>query len=159
MNKLELSSRVAGATSLSRTEPDSVVSAVFSAMTDTLAKGEPVTNAGFGAFTIRSREARSGRNPRTGESITIAASKAPSFKAGKILCDAVNWRPGRRSMPPSDTLRGRIDRLREGRLHFVSAPTTETRVHAPEIERQRFQSASDNVRYCSQANDSRIDGD
>ena len=63
---------------------------MFSAITDALANGETVTLTGFGTFTVRSREARQGRNPRTGESITIAASRVPAFKAGKALRDAVN---------------------------------------------------------------------
>ena len=63
---------------------------MFSAITDALANGETVTLTGFGTFTVRSREARQGRNPRTGESITIAASRIPAFKAGKALRDAVN---------------------------------------------------------------------
>ena len=89
MNKRELAARVAASTSLSRSEADAAVSAVFSAIADALAGGETVTIAGFGAFSTRSRPARPGRNPRTGEAITIAASTAPSFKAGKTLRDAV----------------------------------------------------------------------
>ena len=62
---------------------------MFSAITDTLASGESVMIAGFGTFTLRARAARQGRNPQTGESITIAASTVPTFKAGKTLRDAV----------------------------------------------------------------------
>ena len=90
MNKSELSARVADAASLSRTQAASAVNAVFLAIADALARGETVTEAGFGTFTTRRREAREGRNPRTGESITIAASTTPAFKAGKALRDAVN---------------------------------------------------------------------
>ena len=90
MNKSELSARVADAVSLSRTEAASAVNAVFLAIADALARGETVTVAGFGTFTTRRREARQGRNPRTGESIAIAASTTPAFKAGKALRDAVN---------------------------------------------------------------------
>ena len=90
MNKSELSARVADAASLSRTQAASAVNAVFLAIADALARGETVTVAGFGTFTTRRREAREGRNPRTGESITIAASTTPAFKAGKALRDAVN---------------------------------------------------------------------
>ena len=89
MNKRELAAHVAARTSLSKSDADAAVSAVFSAIADALASGEIVTIAGFGAFSTRSRPARQGRNPRTGESITIAASTAPSFKAGKTLRDAV----------------------------------------------------------------------
>jgi len=90
MNKSELSARVADAVSLSGTQAASAVNAVFLAIADALARGETVTVAGFGTFTTRRREARQGRNPRTGESITIAASTTPAFKAGKALRDAVN---------------------------------------------------------------------
>ena len=89
MNKRELAAHVAARTSLSKSDADAAVSAVFSAIADALASGETVTIAGFGAFSTRSRPARTGRNPRTGETITIAASTAPSFKAGKTLRDAV----------------------------------------------------------------------
>ena len=89
MNKRELAAKVAATTSLSQSDADAAVSAVFSAVADALAKGESVTIAGFGAFSTRARPARPGRNPRTGETITIAASTAPSFKAGKTLRDAV----------------------------------------------------------------------
>ena len=90
MNKSELSARVADAVSLSRTQAASAVNTVFLAIADALARGETVTVAGFGTFTTRRREARQGRNPRTGESIAIAASTTPAFKAGKALRDAVN---------------------------------------------------------------------
>ena len=62
---------------------------MFSAITDALANEETVTLTGFGTFSTKRREAREGRNPRTGESIAIAASRVPSFKAGKTLRDAV----------------------------------------------------------------------
>lgn len=90
MTKSELSTHVAAQASLTRASADAAVNAVFSAITDALANGETVTLTGFGTFTVRSREARQGRNPRTGESITIAASRVPAFKAGKALRDAVN---------------------------------------------------------------------
>ena len=89
MNKRELAAQVATRISLSKSDADAAVSAVFSAIADALASGETVTIAGFGAFSTRSRPARPGRNPRTGETITIAPSTAPSFKAGKTLRDAV----------------------------------------------------------------------
>ena len=89
MNISELSSRVAADASLSKAGADSVIDAVFSTITDTLARGESVAIAGFGTFAHRAREARQGRNPQTGEPITIAASTVPTFKAGKTLRDAV----------------------------------------------------------------------
>ena len=72
MNKPELSSRVAADASLSKASADSVIDAVFSTITDTLVRGENVAIAGFGTFTPRARAARQGRNPQTGEPITIA---------------------------------------------------------------------------------------
>ena len=89
MTKSELSAKVAAQASLSLTAADKAVNAVFSAITDALANEETVTLTGFGTFSTKRREAREGRNPRTGESIAIAASRVPSFKAGKTLRDAV----------------------------------------------------------------------
>lgn len=89
MNKSELSSRVAADASLSKAAADTVIDAVFSTIADALANGETVAIAGFGTFSTRARAARRGRNPQTGEPLTIAASKAPAFKAGKALRDAV----------------------------------------------------------------------
>ena len=90
MNKAELASHVAAETSVPKAKADSVVNAVFAAIGEALARGEKVTIAGFGSFATRSRSARQGRNPATGESIAIPASTAPSFKAGKALRDTVN---------------------------------------------------------------------
>ena len=92
MNKSELGSQVASQFSLTRATADQLVSAVFSTISETLAREESVTIAGFGTFSTNRRAARKGRNPRTGESIDIAASTAPSFKAGKTLRDAINGR-------------------------------------------------------------------
>lgn len=90
MKKSDLASHVATQASLPKAAADGAVSAVFAAISDALAREEAVTIAGFGTFSTKRRPARQGRNPRTGESITIAASKVPSFKAGKTLRDAVN---------------------------------------------------------------------
>ena len=89
MTKSELSTKVAAQASLSAAAADRAVNAVFSTITDALANEETVALTGFGTFSTKNREARQGRNPRTGESIAIAASRAPSFKAGKSLRDAV----------------------------------------------------------------------
>ena len=89
MNKSDIVSRVAAQASLSRAAADNVVNAVFTAIGDGLARDETVAIAGFGAFSIKQRPARSGRNPRTGEPITIAASAVPAFKASKALRDVV----------------------------------------------------------------------
>ena len=90
MKKSDLVSHVAAEASVSSTVAGRVVGAVFTVIGDALARGEPVTIPGFGKFTTRSRPARQGRNPGTGEPVAIAASRAPSFKAAKALRDAVN---------------------------------------------------------------------
>ena len=87
MNKRDLAAQVAAKTSLPKSDADAAVSAVFSAIADALSRGEIVTIYGFGAFSTRSRPTRPGCNPRTGETITIADSTAPSFEAGKTLRD------------------------------------------------------------------------
>lgn len=90
MNRADLGSHVAAGTSVTRTTAESVVGAVFTAIGDALARGEPVAIPGFGKFATRNRAARRGRNPRTGEPVAIAASRAPSFKPAKALRGAVN---------------------------------------------------------------------
>ena len=87
--KSDLASHVATEASLSKAQAAAVVDAVFSATIDVLTRDESVVIPGFGTFTTKTRGARQGRNLRTGESIVIAPSKAPSFKAGKTLRDAV----------------------------------------------------------------------
>ncbi len=88
MNKGELISAVAAA-GLSKKDADTAVNAVFGAIGDALAKGEAVQLIGFGTFSVKERAAREGRNPQTGETVKIKASKAPVFKAGKALKDKV----------------------------------------------------------------------
>jgi len=90
MNKQELVSAVAEAAGLTKADTDKAVDAVFTAITDSLKKGEEVRLIGFGSFSVSQRAATTGRNPRTGEAIKIAASKNPKFSAGKGLKDAVN---------------------------------------------------------------------
>ena len=89
MKKSDLSSHVATEASLSKAQTSGVVDALFSAIADALTRDESVTIPGFGTFTTKTRGARQGRNPRTGESIAIAASRSPSFKAGQTLRDTV----------------------------------------------------------------------
>lgn len=89
MNKTELVEAVAASAHLSKADAARALDAVVSSITEALAKGDQVTIVGFGTFLVRQREARSGRNPRTGDTIEIAASNVPSFKAGKALKDAV----------------------------------------------------------------------
>lgn len=90
MNKSELIDAVAAAADISKAKAAQAVDGVTSAVTSALSKGDQVTLVGFGTFSVRERAARTGRNPRTGEEIKIAAAKIPAFKAGKALKDAVN---------------------------------------------------------------------
>ena len=90
MNKSELVDAVADHADLTRAAAARAVDAVLSNVTTALKQGDQVTLVGFGTFEVRSRKARTGRNPQTGEEIEIKASKSPTFKAGKALKDAVN---------------------------------------------------------------------
>jgi DNA-binding protein HU-beta len=90
MNKAELIDAVASSADLSKASATEAVDAVVDTITASLRKGDSVTLVGFGTFEVRARAARTGRNPQTGEEIQIKASKAPAFKAGKALKDAVN---------------------------------------------------------------------
>ena len=90
MNKAELIEAVAEAADLNKATATRAVDAMLNGITDALKKGEQVALVGFGTFEVRERAARAGRNPQTGETINIKASKAPAFKAGKALKDAVN---------------------------------------------------------------------
>jgi DNA-binding protein HU-beta len=90
MNKGDLIEAVAGQAGLSKADAGRAVDAVVGSITDALQGGNQVSLVGFGTFTVKSRAARMGRNPRTGEAIQIKASKVPGFKAGKALKDAVN---------------------------------------------------------------------
>ena len=90
MNKAELIEAVAQAGDMSKTDAAGAVDAVFDTITGSLKAGNQVTVIGFGTFAVKQRAARKGRNPRTGETIDIAAANVPSFKAGKALKDAVN---------------------------------------------------------------------
>ncbi|WP_416826121.1 HU family DNA-binding protein [Ectobacillus polymachus] len=89
MNKTELVKKVAEASELSQKDATAAVNAVFETVTKALASGEKVQLIGFGTFEVRERAERTGRNPQTGAEITIAATKAPAFKAGKELKAAV----------------------------------------------------------------------
>lgn len=90
MNKSELIEAVATTANLSKVDAARAVDAVVSSIAETLKSGDQVTIVGFGTFQVRGRAARTGRNPKTGEALEIAASKNPTFKAGKALKDAVN---------------------------------------------------------------------
>ena len=89
MNKTELINAVADKTQLSKKDAETAVSATLDAITAALKEGDKVQLVGFGSFEVKKRAARTGRNPKTKESIKIPASKVPVFKAGKALKDAV----------------------------------------------------------------------
>ncbi|MEL6528531.1 MAG: HU family DNA-binding protein [Pseudomonadota bacterium] len=90
MNKNDLIGEVAASTGLSKNDAASAVEGVFDAITKSLSGGDEVRLVGFGTFSVAKRKASTGRNPRTGEPMTIKASNQPKFKAGKGLKDAVN---------------------------------------------------------------------
>lgn len=90
MNKTELIERVAESTGKTKKEAGLIIDSVFQTISDALSGGEKVTLIGFGNFEVRDRAARTGRNPQTGEEITIEASKVPAFKPGKQLKEMVN---------------------------------------------------------------------
>ena len=90
MNKTELSSAVAEKAGLSKKDSEAAVKALVETVTEELKKGEKVQLVGFGTFEVSERAAREGRNPQTGKVMKIKASKAPKFKAGKALKDAIN---------------------------------------------------------------------
>lgn len=89
MNKAELVNHVAASAALSKSAAGDAVEAVLSGITGALAGGDSVSIVGFGTFSVAERAARTARNPRTGETIEVGPSKAPKFKAGKALKDAV----------------------------------------------------------------------
>lgn len=89
MNKSELIDVIAEQTGLTKVAAAGSLDATIAAITDTLKKGDSVTLVGFGTFEVRKRAARTGRNPKTGETIEIKAASAPAFKAGKALKDAL----------------------------------------------------------------------
>ncbi|WP_028464834.1 MULTISPECIES: HU family DNA-binding protein [Nisaea] len=90
MNKNELVAAVADSADITKADAASAVDAVLDSITSALKSGDEVRLVGFGTFSVASRAASEGRNPRTGEKIQIAASKQPKFKAGKGLKDALN---------------------------------------------------------------------
>lgn len=90
MNRNELVDAVADKSELRKSDASRAVEAVFNAIEEALKKGEEVRLVGFGTFSVASRAASEGRNPRTGEKIQIAASKQPKFKPGKQLRDSLN---------------------------------------------------------------------
>ena len=94
--KAEIIDGVASICNVSKAEAQRAVDAVFTTITDNLTRGEEVRLTGFGSFSVAQRAARTGRNPQTGQTIQIQASRQPKFKAGSPLKDAVNNGKGRR---------------------------------------------------------------
>jgi DNA-binding protein HU-beta len=92
MNKAELITAMASKADLSKKDVEAALKAFIDVVTDELKNGEKIQLVGFGTFDTSERAAREGRNPQTGEPMKIAASKAPRFKAGKALKDAINAR-------------------------------------------------------------------
>lgn len=90
MNKTELIDAMADSADISKAAAGRALDGMISAITEALKNGDQVSVIGFGSFAVRERAARTGRNPQTGATIEIKASKNPSFKAGKALKDAVN---------------------------------------------------------------------
>ncbi|MFB6349094.1 HU family DNA-binding protein [Moraxella marmotae] len=90
MNKSELVDSVAQSAGLTKEQAAKAVNAFTASVQGALQRGDDVVLVGFGTFSVKERAARTGRNPKTGEEIQIAASKVPSFKAGKGLKDSVN---------------------------------------------------------------------
>ena len=90
MNRTELVAAMAEKTQLTKKDADLALKAFIDVVSEEMQKGEKVQLVGFGTFEVSERAAREGRNPQTGETMTIAASKSPKFKAGKALKDLVN---------------------------------------------------------------------
>ncbi len=89
MNKTELIAKIAEKSAMSKKDAEKALAAVIDSITEALVAGDKIALVGFGSFEVKAREARMGRNPKTKEAIEIPASKAPVFKAGKALKDAV----------------------------------------------------------------------
>ena len=90
MNKTELVAAISEKTELTKKDSEKALKALIDVVAEELKKGEKVQLVGFGTFEVSERDARTGKNPQTGAEIKIAACKAPKFKAGKALKDAVN---------------------------------------------------------------------
>ncbi len=90
MNKTQLIEAVAAKTELTKKQAEAAVNATIASVVEALKAGDKVQLVGFGTFEVKERAARTGRNPQTGATIEIAASKAPAFSAGKAFKDAVN---------------------------------------------------------------------
>ncbi|CAA7626493.1 HU family DNA-binding protein [Magnetospirillum sp. SS-4] len=92
MNKTELIAAVADGANMTKADAGNAIDAVFAAITTAMKSGDDVRLVGFGTFSVSARPAREGRNPQTGKTLTIAASKSAKFTAGKNLKDTINGR-------------------------------------------------------------------
>lgn len=90
MNKTELTAIIAEKAELTKKDAEAALNAFIDSVKEVLAKGDKISLVGFGTFEVRERGAREGKNPRTGEKLTIAACKVPAFKPDKALKDKVN---------------------------------------------------------------------
>ena len=90
MTKAELVEKVSERIDLTKKQTEEIVNTIFGSITNSLSDGDKVELRGFGSFSVRSRDARQGRNPKTGETVQIPAKKVPFFKAGKELRGMVN---------------------------------------------------------------------
>lgn len=90
MNKSDLINQVAATTGLTKTKSGEVIDSIMDSMKEALAKGDKITLVGFGSFSVAKRKARNGRNPKTGEVITIPEKSVVKFKSGSYLSDSVN---------------------------------------------------------------------
>ncbi|MGN0481732.1 MAG: HU family DNA-binding protein [Lachnospiraceae bacterium] len=97
MNKTELVAEIAAKTGLTKVSSEKALKALIEAVSAELKKGGKIQLVGFGTFEVTERKARTGKNPQTGKAIKIPASKAPKFKAGKALKEAVNTKPAAKS--------------------------------------------------------------
>jgi DNA-binding protein HU-beta len=115
LNKTELISEVVGKTQLSKSKAEEVVNNLINIITSNLTIGEKIQLLGFGTFEVKSRAERIGRNPQTGEAITIPAASIPSFTAGKLLKDIVN----NKTFIEEFLLKGRINEVEANILQYV----------------------------------------
>ena len=100
MTKAELVDTVSRASDLTRKHSEVIVDAVFSSIIDALHKGEKIELRGFGSFRIRTRDSRTGRNPKTGAGVVVPAKRIPHFKPGKELRELINIKQGGAAPPP-----------------------------------------------------------
>jgi len=96
MNRKELVDALAAKTDSTKADAERAIAGLIDVVTDTLKKGDSVTLVGFGTFEVRKRAARTGRNPKTGETLKIKAAKVPAFKAGATLKAVVNGTKGKK---------------------------------------------------------------